>query len=48
MMLMMFYFNVFSLPTLKEVVGHYKLWSEVMFWLNTNCVLQCFNTFHWL
>ena len=40
--------NVFSLPTLKDVVGHYKLWNEVMFWLNTNCVLQCFNTFHCL
>ena len=25
----MFYFNVFSLPTLKDVVGHYKLWNEV-------------------
>ena len=48
MMLTMFYLNVFSLPTLKDVVGHYKLWNEVMFWLNTNCVLQCFNTFHCL
>ena len=48
MMLMMFYLNVFSLPTLKDVVGHYKLWNEVMFWLHTNCVLQCFNTFHCL
>ena len=47
-MLTMFYLNVFSLPTLKDVVGHYKLWNEVMFWLNTNCVLQCFNTFHCL
>ena len=48
MMLMMFYLNVFSLPTLKDVAGHYKLWNEVMFWLNTNCMLQCFNTFHCL
>ena len=40
--------NVFSLPILKHVVGHYKLWNEVMFWLNTNCVLQCYNTFHCL
>ena len=44
----LFYLNVFSLSTLKDVVGHYKLWNEVMFWLNTNCVLQCFNTFHCL
>ena len=48
MMLVMFYLNVFSLPTLKDVVGHYKSWNEEMFWLNTNCVLQCFNTFHCL
>ena len=41
MMLTMFYLNVFYLPTLKDVVGHYKLWNEVMFWLNTNYVLQC-------
>ena len=30
-MLMMFDLNVFSLPTSKDVVGHYKLWNEVMF-----------------
>ena len=29
---MMFYLNVFYLPTLKDFVGHYKLWNEVMFW----------------
>ena len=31
-MLMMFYLNVFYLPTLKQVVGQYKLWNEVLFW----------------
>ena len=31
-MLMMFYLNVFNLPTLKDVVGHYKLWNEVIVW----------------
>ena len=40
MMLMMFYLNVFYLPTLKDVVGQYKLWNEVMFWFKTNDVLQ--------
>ena len=40
MLYMMFYLNVFYLPTLKDVVGHYKLWNEVMFWLNRNYVLQ--------
>ena len=30
-MLMIFYLNVFYLPTFKDV-GHYKLWNEVMFW----------------
>jgi len=30
-MLMMFYLNVFYLPALKDVVGHYKLSNEVMF-----------------
>ena len=29
---MMLYFNVFNLPTLKEVVGQYKMWNEVKFW----------------
>ena len=40
-MLVMFDLNVFYLPTLKYVVGHNKLLTEVMFWLNKNCVLQC-------
>ena len=31
-MLMMFNLNMFYLPTLKQVVGQYKLWNEVMFW----------------
>ena len=31
MMLMMFYLNVFSLSTLKDIVGHYMLWTEVIF-----------------
>ena len=32
MILMMFYLNVFYLPTLKQVIGRYKTWNEVMFW----------------
>ena len=31
-MLMMFYMNVFYLPTLKQVFEHYKMWNEVVFW----------------
>ena len=30
-MLMMFYLNVFYLPTLKQVVIQYKMWNQVMF-----------------
>ena len=30
------------LPTLKDVVGHYKLWNEVTFWLDTNYVLNVY------
>ena len=30
-MLMMFYLNVFYLPTLKQVVEQYKMWNEVKF-----------------
>ena len=26
---LMFYLNVFYFPTLKDFVGHYKLWNEV-------------------
>ena len=42
-MLMMFYLNVFYLSTLKDFVGHYKLWNEVMFFY-TNDVLQCLHS----
>ena len=31
-MRLMFYLNVFYFPTLKDFVGHYKLWNEVMSW----------------
>ena len=41
-MLMMFYLNVFYLPTLKDVVGHYKLWNEVMFWFTQ---MICYNVY---
>ena len=34
--------NVFYLPTLKDVVGHYKLWSEVMFWFTQ---MMCYNVY---
>ena len=27
------YLNVFYLPSLKDVVGHYKLWNEMIFWV---------------
>ena len=42
MMLMMFYLNVFYLPTLKDVVGHYKLWNEVTFWFTQ---MMCYNVY---
>ena len=48
---MMFYLSVFYLPTLKLVVGQYKMWNQVVFWFTqmmcynvyiyTNDVLQC-------
>ena len=41
-MLMMFYLNVFYLPTLKDVVGHYKLRNEVMFWFTQ---MMCYNVY---
>ena len=31
-MLMMFHLNVFYLPVLKQVIGQYKMWNDVMFW----------------
>ena len=42
-MLMMFYLSVFYLPTLKQVVGQYKIWNEVMFWFTR---MICYNVFH--
>ena len=39
-MRLMFYLNVFYLPTLKDFVGHYKLWNEVMF-----TQLMCYNVY---
>ena len=32
--------NVFYLPTLKDFVGRYKLWNEVMFWFTQ---MKCYN-----
>ena len=34
LMFMMFYFNVFYLPVLKQVVGQHKMWTDVMFWFS--------------
>ena len=41
-MLMMFRLNVFYLPTLKQVVGHYKSCNEVMFWFTQ---MMCYNVY---
>ena len=41
-MLMMSYLNVFYLPTLKDFVGRYKLWNEVMFWFTQ---MMCYNVY---
>ena len=41
-MLMMFYLNVFYLPTLKQVVGHYKSCNEVMFWFTQ---MMCYHVY---
>ena len=41
-MLMMFYLNVFYLPTLKHVVGHYKSCNEVLFWF---AQMMCYNVY---
>ena len=38
-MLMMFYLNVFYLPTLKD---YYKLWNEVMFWFTQ---MMCYDVY---
>ena len=31
---MMFYLNVFFFPALKQVVEHYKMWSDMIFWFS--------------
>ena len=31
LMFMIFYLNVFYLPVLKQVVGQYNMWNDVMF-----------------
>ena len=41
-MLMMFRLNVLYLPTLKQVVGHYKSCEEVMFWFTQ---MMCYNVY---
>ena len=41
-MLMMFYLNVFYLPTLKQVVGQYKMRNQVMFWFTQ---MMCYNVY---
>ena len=41
-MLMMFYLNVFYLPTLKQVVIQYKMWNQVMFWFTQ---MMCYNVY---
>ena len=42
-MLMMFYLNVFYLPTLKQVVGQYKMWNEVKFWFTQMTFYNIYN-----
>ena len=41
-MLMMFYLSVFYLPTLKLVVGQYKMWNQVVFWFTQ---MMCYNVY---
>ena len=41
-MRLMFYLNVFYLPTLRDLIRHYKLWNEVMFWFTQ---LMCYNVY---
>jgi len=41
-MLMMFYLSVFYLPTLKLVVGQYKMWNQVVFWFTQ---MMCCNVY---
>ena len=42
-MLMMFYLNVFYLPTLKQVVEQYKMWNEVKFWFTQMTFYNIYN-----
>ena len=42
-MFMMFYLNVFYLPTLKQVVGQYKMWNEVKFWFTQMTFYNIYN-----
>ena len=39
---MMFYLNVFYFPALKQIVGQYKMWNDVMFWFSR---MMCFNVY---
>ena len=41
-MLMTFYLNVFYLLTLKQVVMHYKMLNQVMFWFTQ---MMCYNVY---
>ena len=41
-MMLMFYSHAFHLQTLKDVVGHYKLWNEVMLWFTQ---MICYNVY---
>ena len=43
-MLMMFYLSVFYLPTLKLVVGQYKMWNQVVFWFTQ---MMCYNVYNY-
>ena len=46
-MLMMLYMNVFYLPTLKQVVGQYKIWNEVVFWFTQFVYYTCSQCLFW-
>ena len=36
------YLNVYYLPTLKEIVIHYKMGNQVMFWFTQNSLKKMF------
>ena len=40
--LMMLYLSVFYMPTLKLVVGQYKMWNQVVFWFTQ---MMCYNVY---